>query len=463
MANCRRPAWFLAVLLLLPFSTVSRAQSAEGSKETGCLLVGVRWTGTLEDVAKIHETPVPERFRATLEAGGCGAFQLIRTDLVDWHLAFGDEASTGAAIAYLDRQVLRGAPVHSTLVSEVEAAVRGRGGAQPRTTVDDLVTLVTGYAFIASEYIRSADFYSSPALLAHSRRYADAAIAVALLLRSEQPSRHVCAETDRRCAERWANLRSVFNTFIERGAPDLDMHLAVVSARLGRTEADFDAARTVLRRNDDPNYIVAGNEAYRNGGDFCDIGDRTDLAEWQEVCEAGNLDRRATTYWHYRALFKLAAQQAGFPDLGGQWDVETAMRLRRAESLNHDAEGLPERRFGEISQRITELRFGQAEALLAKAREGQKGGRQGMAQAELDYYEALAQFWVSAYLVQGSDHPGWLRRIGTRYLEAVSELEELERASRETRPWPADIQRRAAWFRTILPQLDTLARGDAVH
>lgn len=58
--------------------------------------------------------------------------------------------------------------------------------------------------------------------------------------------------------------------------------------------------------------------------------------------------------------------------------------------------------------------------------------------------------------MQGTSHPGWLRRIGLRYLD-VSET--LEKARDPNDPLSPNHARRMAWFRTILPQLDELALG----
>jgi hypothetical protein len=448
-----KSAWLLAALLPLGFPAIAQAQDADDGS-IDCLAIGRIWLGTNDDIARIHETPVPDSFRTDNEASGCDGGMLIRTGLVDWHLAFGDEATTSVAIAYLERWSLPHATPRRNLVEELTTIARGRGGSPSPTTADALATRAYGYQFIAKEYVRAADFYSSPALLARARPYADEVIAVAQLLRPEQPDASICSPQGSRCAERWATLRIAFDDLITRLDPDLDMHRAVVSARLGGTESDFAAAREVFARYNDPNYAIAAEEAYRHGDDFCDIGDRDDLAAWKTACEDNNLERAAMTYWHYRARFDQAADAAGFAGLGAAEATEIALRLWHAEIANVYDGGLPEDRFGEMSQRITELRFGQAEVFLIHALMGQ-------GEVSSTYGSVLDALWASSYLVQGSDHPGWLRRIGRRYLQAVNALREREYVPGETPDVSPDVLRREAWFQAILPQLDTLARAGA--
>lgn len=421
-----------AAALCLACPAPGQAQDASASpppeEEQICLTVAHRWAGSLDELKAIHAAPVPDSFRRTMESGGCSAWQLIRESLVSWHLAYGDEGTTRAALAYLEAQTLAGQPL------------RPRLSAESKGDVD----VAQAYRFLAMEYARAADFYSSPALLAAARRFAEPSLAVGLALRAPRAP---------------GSALQPFDDYPDRLWRDLDLQIAVVSARLGGTEAAFAAARAVFARNDDPHYNDAGQHAYQYGDDFCDIGDKTYLQAWHDACEANDFERRALAYWRYRAAFTLAAEAAGREGLGAprdEWDGDTAIRLvQAAERAGH---GLGGWYFGNAATISADIRLGMAEVELAKARRALSGGTAtARGEAREACFAALDRFWDAATSINGSDHPGWTRRIGQRYLAASAFLETLRDPDD---PVSAPHARRLAWFQTILPQLDAMARGD---
>ena len=422
----------LSAALALCLAGPALAQEATGRDESSdiiCLAVARGWGGTIDDLVHIRERPVPESFSRQNEDRGCAGFQLIRETLVNWHLAYGDEQTVTKALAYLERWATGGKPVRTKLSAQDQADRN----------------LAESYRFVAMEYARAADFYSSPALLAKARRFAEPSLAVAIELRTPQAD---------------GQPRPGYDDYPDRLARDLDLRLAVARARIGGTPADFAAAREAFARNDDPNFDTAGEQAYRNGDDFCDIGDASYLAAWKEACDEANFDRRALAYWRYRALFSLAAKAAGVEGMnrqGDQWDGDTAIRLIEGRARD-EGPGLPEAYFSNDGFAITEILFAKAESQYAKARRNLASEtNEGRVEATQDARHALELAWLSAIYVQGVDHPGWQRRIGQRYIEISEFIARHEGADEPV--WPQHA-RRLAWFRTILPRLDAMARGE---
>jgi hypothetical protein len=389
----------------------------------------------------------------------------VRESLLDWHLAYGNEKSADAAIQYLEGRMLAGKPVRADLISEL-AAITGKGsGKHARTrakgqSVDALIETADAYRTVAMEYARAADFYSSPSLLAKAERLAEPSLPVGLLLRAPREDGKLCQVDGQQCElrEKAANLPNL-DDLDDRKWRDFDLQLAVARARIGGTESDFVAARAMFVRNDDPHYDTAGDEAYMHGDNFCDIGDASHLSNWKGACDEDNFDRRALSYWRYRAVFSAIAQaaaQEGLRPRRTEWDGEIALRLIEAEERARSS-GLPELYFGAASYAVTDIRFATAERQYGKAlRQFEVDPRPGRTQAAADLDRSLNLYWQAAIYVQGTTHPGWLRRIGLRYLE-VSEM--LEKARDPNDPLSPNHARRMAWFRTILPRLDELALG----
>ena len=457
----------LLLLIFWPSAAFSQDVKSAANLDEGeiCVAIAHRWAGSIEDTRLIRSVPVPESYRKTLEAGGCAAWQLVRESLLDWHLAYGDEKSANAAIQYLEGRMLAGKPVRADLGSEL-AALTGKGsGKHARSgakgqSVDALVETAHAYRTLAMEYARAADFYSSPSLLAKAERLAEPTLPVGLLLRARREEEKPCQLGGQQCEsrEKAAKLPE-FDDYEDRKWRDLDLQLAVARARIGGTESDFVAARAMFVRNDDPHYDTAGDEAYMHGDNFCDIADASHLSNWKEACDEDNFDRRALSYWRYRAVFSAIAQaaaQEGLRPRGTEWDGEIALRLIEAEERAHSS-GLPELYFGAASYAVTDIRFAMAERQYGKARSKfEVEPRPGRTQAAAYLDHSLDLYWQAAIYVQGTSHPGWLRRIGLRYLD-VSET--LEKARDPNDPLSPNHARRMAWFRTILPQLDELALG----
>jgi hypothetical protein len=460
----------LSIFLLIACPGAAFSQKATAAANVDedqiCVAIARLWQGSIEETRQIRSVPIPESYRGTLEAGGCIAWQLVRESLLDWHMAYGDEKSAVASIEYLEGRMLAGKSVQADLAVKLAALTGKTSGKHARSrrgdaSVDALVETAYGYRSLAMEYARAADFYGSPSLLAKAERLAEPSLAVGLLLRAAHEEREACQVGAQQCQSRQQGTEQLkFDDYQDRKLRELDLQLAVARARVGGAASDFAAAREIFARNDNPYYDTAGEEAYKHGDDFCDIGDASYLSEWKGACDEDNFDARALSYWRYRAVFSALARAAGQQGLrprGNDWDGETAIRLIEAQESAH-SEGLPQSYFGAASHALTDIRFAMAERQYAMARkELEDDPRASNTQPAAHLYHSLDLYWRAAIYAQGTTHPGWLRRIGLRYLEAS---ETFEKVRAQIGPLDPKYARRIAWFRTVLPRLDAMALGE---
>lgn len=170
------------------------AQPSTAPEEaTECLAIGTHWAPRNNETRNIETEPVAPSFRRIMEAGGCGRFSLITQDLISWHLKFGSERSSTAALAYLEQELTRDAtrPVAYRAMLEHAwraalpdlrraAATRQLEGAnysarhrvlERSAAVGRLQRLVhtcKTYTDVAREYLRAGEEFGSLPLLARA-------------------------------------------------------------------------------------------------------------------------------------------------------------------------------------------------------------------------------------------------------------------------------------------------------
>jgi hypothetical protein len=311
--RCLVPLAFL--LAALPAS--ARAQDDNG--QVICVSSAHLWRGSSEDVRRIRTIAVPDSFRRIFEGGGCSRWSLVKEMLIDWHLAFGDEASVTAALAYLEADYTRNLPAPAAL-SGLLAAARGAAArdlaaaaalraatppdqagsdrllsrSRPVRRLGELMLARQNFLFLAQNYLRAADFHQSRALHGKALTYAAAALAGSTVLPPE--------ESQGRPNE----------------LPDLEMHLALVQAGFTRSPADIAAAQAVLDRHYDPTLLAGAARA--EDGDPCELGDRPDPEGLQAACrDESDFRGRLTDYWIAQARLDLL--KAADPD---HFDFRTA-------------------------------------------------------------------------------------------------------------------------------------------
>jgi hypothetical protein len=461
-------AYLLGIAAALAFAPPAVAQE-DPDEGLICVTVAHIWSGSPEDIARIDQVPVPESFRRIFEGGGCGRFSLLPDSLISWHLAFGNESSFAAALEYLERDYAGGKPPLADLAARI-AAARARADADIRAAaaldrnpatraqgdrllrrskpVGELVTLLAAYrnyVFVAGESLRGAEFYRSRALLDRARAWAEPASQAFAALRKQ-------AAADR--AEK-LEVRGYLglDDYVARLATELEMRAAVVRAALTKDAGDIAHADEVIKSFENPFYRTAGDEAFNHGDDFCDIGDRDDLADYHEACESGDFEREAIAWWHYRARLDILRADAG--KLNFLPSLYTAIRLSERDEEGHtDSQGT--RRLTPAADQRAALHLMRADAFVRGAA-SPRVAADATSNAEL-LSQAADSLARAEALIPASEHPGRFRQIATRYLDIAARLAALLRADPHAH-YAGDpaIARKAVYFRAVLDRLDAIA------
>ena len=429
-----------------------------------CLAVAIMWGGTAEDVRHIRDIPVPVSYRHLYEDDPCQNFGWPMETLVTWHLAYGDEASTRAALAYLEAHFTEHMPAPARLTSLLAGAVRAAGpalrAAEPGLAAGgshyleahralerhpsvrrlwDLTGAREHFLFLARQYLRAAEVFASPAFLARANAF-------------YMPVRDSFAQVRAPDSEDRLGIAPDQND----GLDQLAMRLAVARARLAGGAADWQAAEAVLARVGTPAIILAGAHAYENGADFCDLESGAEVAPLRDACErdSGWVQRDAIAYWLSRAELDLLADPPGNRDPAAQPEsFGNAKRL-----LERGSEG---GFLGESSRdwRIR-LSLARADQLARAARAAEARGSSAAGEAMELQRAALTVLAEAERLAPPPWAPAWFRRIAEAYLRIAADLDGARPADQEPQLFrPAD-PRMTAYFRHILGALDAIAVGD---
>ena len=443
---------------------VAPTAAAQDKGEEICVTVAHLWTGTSADVARIATAPVPDSFKRRFEEGGCGRFQLVLSSLTEWNLAFGSEASTSTALDYLAADLVPGRDYIADLGKQV-AMARRAAESDPGTTsrpskaalrFDELVWRVRNYVKLAELYLRAAEFYGSTSLLAGAERYAKPALDVQRL----------------RVLSTVSGVSTRQDAILERSevydgqADALEMHLAVVRAALIRTDREVDAADAVMKTKERPFYRQSAQEAYTHGDDFCDIGDRDDLADYRKACDSDNFEWKAMAWLGMRArldILKLSLSDDAGAAKSLRWQ-NIASTLFRIFAIKRAGQGEPRamERYSGAENEIT-LRLARADALIRLAAKAVGNNNDGWGRAGI-LSMAMEEMIAAEPLAAPSDTPGRFRQIATVFLDAYGKAVALETA----RPGATDlnyplIDRKAAYFRTMLPLVKAIGEGRSTN
>jgi hypothetical protein len=470
-------------------------------EDEGMVCVGVarQWRGDLDSVRRIRADPVPAAYRALYFEGGCGS-GLVRESLIDWHLGFGDEASTAAALAFLDEAYARGRPALAALPRAFAPAWRsarravaaaGPALAEPGPARDRLRRLLDrspeiarlraltqardGLVFLATQHLRAAEFYGSAALLARATTYVETARAMA-----PPPD---------------AAMPAAAGSFVDVDPDpypmrDFDMRLALLKARLSRAPVDIDAASRLIDANFSPAMTDAADN-YAQMEDFCDSSGDEALEAVRAACnEDGSFPRRAIRFWRYQAQldmlmaadpvhYRLRAREqrpagsvasyersavsagAGDPESwAGYGNYDSAINLlEAAREQNRQGSGGYDDADGDLAA----LRLARADLLARLAETAQPGGgRRPDAEVADLLRAALAELARAVPLVPPAENPARFRQVASLYLALAGPYEAARARAQEAgavRILDPGVARNAAFFRRVMPALEDIAAG----
>lgn len=438
MINAMAP---ILVTLMSPAASAAPAQQDEGKHSEICVTVISRWGATLAETANIHANPVPDSYRQGYGWTGCQ--NLAKGNLIDWHLAFGDETSTGRALQFLADTAIDDMPTIAEFERDLPIVwdkAQTENGEGPSTKkLRRLIEAHRRFLFLATEYLRAAEFFQSNDLLAKSARflnptqlglkvlYGDGRIALA-------------DEPESRGAE------GLFSGNIN-AIRDLEMRYALTRAKISGLPADSKMAGDTIEQNFDTVVTDAVVPLFERGRAYCEASTASD--DLMEACSYENgLSGRLRSIWKNVALFELfsgRAISATSKVNAGSFDV--AMKAIEVATLpGNDPRAL---RYDETTDDEVELFLARAAAKFRQSQAASSGdGKpQALQSAALDDLASAER------LAPVAANPNRFRQIAEFYLRIYDSAVSLKS------PMTPEKSRQAIYLREVLARLDIITAG----
>jgi hypothetical protein len=470
-----------AAAAALPVAALAQVDEGEEIICTG----GARlWHGTLEETANIDAVPVPESYRRLFYPNDpCGSGLVVAT-LIDWHRSFGDEASTAAALAFLEKEharlagpagdldrriLLAGKPARRDVAAA--APLLAKGGAERERawrrlarskTIVQLRNLEKSWAdhlFLAHLYLRAASAFRSQALLARARSWYEPTQRGAAALMQVRASfgpqgEHLLADV-------------LSDSHGQAKLDEAETAIAVYTALLSRSAGDIAAAAATLQRNSKPIYTAALEQAFGAGDDFCDFDEDGPGQTSSEDCrQHDNLEYEVLAWAPLKAIVDLlqgeASVKPGDRDPLRRLDsLDNAVRLLAASEQRH------ERPHGGLGYGASRTDERAALLYLIRAEVYERLARAAAAETSQQRYEredllraAFDDLARAETAAPPTASPARFRRIAERFLALDALADSLPPEASDVPRW-ADprVKRKAAYYRTVLPRLDDIAAG----
>lgn len=433
------------------------ALAQDGDEQgTICILPLYLWSSTNADIARIREQPVPESFRRGFTmAGPCGTlYPLFGETLTRWHRDFGDEASVTAALRFLE------GPPTSLPEPDAFLADLQRGWQQARRLLTqrqgrrlpgnnhpamlrlrELGETRTAFLVLADRYVRAAAAFRSEVLLRRAETMLD------VLRRSSD----VVTPVDGAAGEMLAEAREPFlinHRISDLVFAEIETEVAITRARLSRLSGDIDRAQTLLDRR--ANAAFDRVEPRLGLDALCDdIGPNQEAL--RQACDNGDGDigQRAAEYWRQRATLDIIRMDVPSAERDcGEGDSLERARTALTQQSEQDAAIEDTRRV-----QLAELEAHYADLCVRRAQQNEVGSWERTQQLRTGL-DSLARALTT---VSPAMQPTRFRRFANAYLAAYAML--IAQRDEQDR---FDVQARwAAYARTVLDRLDSIARGDA--
>lgn len=441
--------------------TAGAQPSATPEEATICLAIATHWTPRNNETRNIEAEPVAPSFRRIMEAGGCGRFSLVKQDLISWHLKFGSERSTTAALAYLEQELTSDATPPTGYLVALERAWRTalpdlRGAAATRqseganysarhrvmersATVARFQRLVYArgiYVDVAREYLRAGEEFASQPLLARADTLLAAAEAGAAFLQPLQDQTPA----------------SGLLHFNIDGVPENDFRLRIAVARAAATRSapDTERAQALVTAAERPFYRQLAERAHSGGDGLCDISEGWSGAEELEsTCRsADNIQEQLISYWMNRAMLDLLGGDARADS------ISLALRLLKEEERGDSG------RCCWYSAREDLFRLHVARAEAAARAATTAGDPRGNARSDA-LVEALEEYGRAAILAPPDEAPRRFRQVAEGWIALWGIADAFVSQNRDAdAAWP-QRSRYAAYLRAVLEKLNEIAMGEA--
>ncbi|HYE27471.1 MAG TPA: hypothetical protein VD887_12340 [Allosphingosinicella sp.] len=455
---------FSRFTLTLALAAAEPAAPDSPQQTVVCIAHGPIWRATGADVRAIEAVPVPTHFMELERITVCSPMGGMIATLIGWHLAFGSERSTSAALTYFEDRHLGGLPADfpAALRRQSQAALRDlqreRTSAQPAETepalwdipsmvrLGELVRGLDALVYLAESELRGAEAFDSLPLLERAERHWVRASQAAPLLTAPTVSQafaRFLAQADEDEGD-----FHMFDEFEPFRLENLGTRIAILRAHLTRTAEDFARAESLVNAAERPDYRRLAESA-GGASDTCayDPGDANRDAN-ASACDAQRDLRTRVASW--------AVNRALLDQIGGSDDERNANLALDLLYLGW----LPERggccRWSARDD-IVRLRLMLADRSRRRL------------EAETDR-EEIDGHWQGAVLelrnalesVRPSDEPARFRRIAEAWLRLWDWAQALPPdAERDRLTWRPEDQRYAVHLRRLLedlPEIATAAR-----
>jgi hypothetical protein len=447
-------------ILILAQAAPAPAAANEVDDRIICFSHSAYWWGSGAEVRAIEADPVPERFRDNERVPVCQPIGTEIAELIGWHLAFGSERSTAAALDYFEDKRLSGLPSDFPAAlrrqSQTALAYLRRERTDPQTVetrdrllrlpsmqvLDRLVFGLSNLVYLAEIELRAAEAFESLQLLERAQRNWQRASQAAPIL------------TASAVAEPFARLLAVggaeiddfkmFRAFERFRLEDLRARIAILRAHLTRTPGDLARAEALVNAAEGPDYRRLAERAEASPDACAYDPDDSDRARTRTLCRAQEDFRSKVASWAVnRALLD---QVVGGEDQRN--DTLAFDLLGRGWLLNYGG-------CCRWSARDDMIRL---HLMIADRRRRELDSESD--ENEMDDHWGSAAFALrnAADLVSPVDEPTRFRRIAEAWLELWDRAEASpadENGRRMT--WRPTDQRYAVYLRRLLEDLPEIA------
>ena len=428
----------MALTAAASLSTATQKAPITKSEEI-CISVRRLWLGSVEDTRRIAIDPVPQSYQNTFSWTGCQT--LAKETLIDWHLAFGDETSTTRALQYLTETALIGIPspekFEHALPVAWRAAQRGRSPDAARA----LIEAHNRFLFLAGQYLRAAEFFRSPALLAAGSRYFSATMRGLDVLYGG--ARIAMARDDP--PRPYDNFLSAGKINIMR---DLEMRYAIARANISGSADDWKQAGAVIEANLDATAHDMEKVAFDRNDDYCQSAEAS--SDLKDACRSENdLSGRMRAFWFNAELVQqfTDGKVAPAPTVQPYDGFDAAMAVIAATAV--PVVGSEAVRYDETTDDKVQLWLARAES---RYRQSHALPQDGM-DARMLRYGALIDLDNAERLVPASLNPNRFRQIAELYLHIYDTMPLSDHATF------SQSARQAAYLRIMLARLTDIANG----